>query len=203
MIAYANAQAETEESRVSFQVMDITHPMDFPPASFDLINGRFLLALMKKEQWPILLAECFRLLKPGGTLRITEQESGFSNNEIYQRYMNLWGTAWRTAGHAFAHTRAYIGVTVVLKPLMREAGFVDPKHRPISVDLSTGEPVHQETLENLTQALKLATPFLLKLGVTTQKEINELYRQMEGLIGTEDFCAYWFLQTIWAQKPDL
>ena len=69
-----------------------------------------------------------------------------------------------------------------------------------SSDLGT-MPAHQEMVENLAQALKLASPFLLKLGVSSQKEINTLYEQMEGLIGQEGFAAYWFLQTIWANKP--
>src|SRR2546421_638947 len=157
MVAYANAQAEAEERVVSFRVMDITQPLDFPDASFDLINARFLLSFMKREQWPILLQECHRILRPGGILRVTEQESGYANDPIYQQYIDVWGEAWRKADHAFALTRAYIGVTVVLKLLMQEAGFVDPQHRPISIDLSTGQPVHQELLENLAQALKLAS----------------------------------------------
>lgn len=115
--------------------------------------------------------------------------------------MDLWGSAWRATGHAFAHTSAYIGVTVVLKQLMRQAGFVHPQHRPISLDLSTGEAAHQEILENLIQALQLASRFLLDLRVTTGEEIDELSTQMEQLIGQEGFCAYWFLQTVWAWKP--
>lgn len=181
--------------------MDITEPLDFADGSFDLVNGRFLLCFLKREQWLPLLTECFRLLRPGGVLRITEQESGFANDPIYQQYMDLWGTAWRKAGHAFTHTQASIGVTVEMKNLMRQAGFVAPQHRPISIDLSTGRPAHQPLLENLAEALKLASPFLLKLNITTQKKINILHNEMESLIGKEGFSAYWFLQTVWSTKP--
>jgi ubiquinone/menaquinone biosynthesis C-methylase UbiE len=201
MIAFASAQAEAEEGGVSFRVMDITEPLDFADASFDLVNGRFLLSFMNREQWPFLLSECFRILRPGGILRISEQESGFANNQVYQQYIDLWGTAWRKAGHAFAFTHAYIGVTVEMKNLMRQAGFVEPRHRPISIDLSTGQPAHRPLLENLAEALKLASPFLKNLGVITQKKIDTLHGEMEGLIEKEGFAAYWFLQTVWASKP--
>jgi SAM-dependent methyltransferase len=205
MIAYANAnaQAEAEEERgVSFRVMDITEaPLDFPDASFDLVNGRFLLSFMRREQWPLLLSECFRLLRPGGVLRISEQESGYTNDPIYQSYIDTWGEAWRKAGHSFALTRAYIGVTVVMKQLMGEAGLVNPEHRPVSIDLSTGQPSHQALLENLAEALHLASPFLLKLGVIKQQRIHSLHSEMQGLIGKKGFSAYWVLQTVWASKP--
>ena len=202
MIAYANAQAEAADAPVSFRVMDITQsPLDFEDGSFDLVNGRFLLSFMRREQWPHLLSECFRILRPGGILRITEQESGFANDQIYQQYIDLWGTAWRKAGHAFAFTQAYIGVTVEMKNLMRQAGFVAPQHRPISIDLSAGQPAHQPLLENLAEAIKLASPFLLKLNITSQRKINTLHDEMKGLIGKAGFSAYWFLQTIWSSKP--
>ncbi len=95
MIAYANAQAEAEEEqRVSFRVMDVTQPLDFPDNSFDLVNGRFLLSFMRREQWPLLLAECVRILRPGGVLRITEQESGYTNDPYLQRYIDVWGEAY-------------------------------------------------------------------------------------------------------------
>jgi ubiquinone/menaquinone biosynthesis C-methylase UbiE len=201
MIAYAQAKAEAQERGVAFRVMDITQPLDFADRSFDLVNGRFLLSFMKREQWLPLLTECFRILRPGGVVRISEQESGFANDPVYQQYMDLWGTAWRKAGHAFASTPAYIGVTVELKNLMRQAGFIAPQHRPIAIDLSTGQPAHQPLLENLAEALKLASPFLLRLNITTQKKINSLHEEMKGLIGKEGFSAYWFLQTVWATKP--
>ncbi len=201
MIEYANAQAEADDERaVMFRVMDITQLLDFEDASFDLVNGRFLLSFMKREQWPLLIKECRRILKPGGILRVTEQESGFSNNLIYQKYIDLWGTAWMKSGHSFAHSHAYIGVTVMLKQMMHQAGLSDLRHQPISIDLSTGMAIHQEMIHNLTEALKLASPFLIKVGAGTQREINALYKQMESLKGAEDFCAYWFLQTIWGSK---
>lgn len=203
MIAYANAQAEAGDAPVSFRVMDITEsPLDFADGSFDLINGRFLLSFMRREQWPILLSECFRLLRPGGVLRISEQESGYTNSQTYQNYIDVWGEAWRKADHAFALTKAYIGVTVVMKQMMVEAGLEHPQHRPVSIDLSTGQPSHQALLENLAEAIKLASPFLLKLGVITQRRIHSLHDEMEGLIGKKGFSAYWVLQSVWASKPD-
>lgn len=202
MIDFASASAVAQGRSCTFRVMDITQsPLDFPDATFDLVNARYILGFMKRDQWAILLRECYRLLKPDGVIRITEQESGFSNDPVYQRYIDLWGEAWRVAGHSFAFTKAYIGVTVVLKQFMRQAGFVEPQLRPILIDLSAGEQNHQAFMENLIDAITLAAPWLLRQGVTTQEEIDEIADQMKQLIGQNNFAAYWFLNTIWASKP--
>src|SRR5579859_8069905 len=43
MIAYATVQAQVQQrNNVSFRVMDILQPLDFPDASFDLVNARFI-----------------------------------------------------------------------------------------------------------------------------------------------------------------
>jgi ubiquinone/menaquinone biosynthesis C-methylase UbiE len=202
MIEWASVQAEAIERGVSFQVMDITQPLSFPDGAFDLVNMRFIHSFMKKEQWAGLLDECFRILRPGGVLRMTEQESGFSNNQIYQQYMDLWGDAWIKSGHSFAHSHAYIGVTVVLKNFLTAAGFTDARHRPISIDLSTGQPGHRELLENLIAALEQGASFLLRVGAaSTQEEIDNLHREMKTLLDKKEFCAFWLLQTVWARKP--
>ncbi|WP_376797018.1 class I SAM-dependent methyltransferase [Thermogemmatispora sp.] len=75
VVEYATAQARSRGlEQVHFQVMDVMEPLDFPDGSFDLINGRLLSGFMLPAAWPRLLAECHRLLKPGGLIRQTETD---------------------------------------------------------------------------------------------------------------------------------
>ncbi|HLZ64458.1 MAG TPA: class I SAM-dependent methyltransferase, partial [Ktedonosporobacter sp.] len=68
MIAYAQALAQSQGRRnAHFFIMDVTQPLDFPDASFDLINVRFMLGFLRASRWPDLFQECQRLLRPGGT----------------------------------------------------------------------------------------------------------------------------------------
>uniref|UniRef100_UPI0035E46575 class I SAM-dependent methyltransferase n=1 Tax=Thermogemmatispora sp. TaxID=1968838 RepID=UPI0035E46575 len=72
-IEYARAQAQSRGlENVHFAVMNVMERLDWPDASFDLINGRLLCGFMLPAAWPRLLAECHRLLKPGGIIRLTE-----------------------------------------------------------------------------------------------------------------------------------
>src|SRR5712692_3973935 len=74
MIDYARAYARVQKlNNAVFKVMDITGPLDFPDNSFDLVNGRFI-AFLSPEKWPQLLGECLRVVRPGGTIRLTEND---------------------------------------------------------------------------------------------------------------------------------
>lgn len=200
MIEYAHAQCENDHA--SFREMSIKrYPLDFPDASFDLVNGRFLMGLMKTHEWLPLLQECFRLLKPGGLVRITEAETGAGTDETYQRYNDLWATAWHKAGHLFSYGPGHTGITVAMKGLMMEAGFIAPQHRPISIDLSFDQPVHEAVMSDIADLLLLGSPFLLKYGDVTQEQIDMLQKDMATLVNKQGFRAYWVLQTIWGYKP--
>src|SRR5438552_3811824 len=57
MIDYANARARTEQRyNASFGVMDINQSLDFPDASFDLVNARFLFSVVERDAWMSVVA---------------------------------------------------------------------------------------------------------------------------------------------------
>jgi ubiquinone/menaquinone biosynthesis C-methylase UbiE len=203
MIEYAAVQAQAQElANVSFQVMDITQPLAFPDASFDLVSTRTILAFMKREAWLPLLKECARILRPGGILRTTEQETVLGNDPAFETYCSWWYQAFQQAGQAFSLPgQHHLGVTLELKRLLRQAGLRDPRHLAQALDFSTGAEAHVSTMEDFLSALKLGAPFLIRLGIATQEQISELRERLHALIGQEGFCGYWFFLTIWAQKP--
>ncbi|KAK2765229.1 hypothetical protein FQN54_008928 [Arachnomyces sp. PD_36] len=60
---------------VQFQVDDATHEWTFPTASFDFIHIRTLYGAI--SDWPALLRECYKALKPGGQVEIAEMRTKF------------------------------------------------------------------------------------------------------------------------------
>lgn len=204
MIDYASVQAEAEGiANVTFQAMDITSPLSFPDRSFDLVSTRAILAFMKREIWLPLLAECFRVLRPGGVMRITEQETVLGNDPVFETYCTWWYQAFQKAGYAFSLPgQHHLGVTLELKRLLVQAGFVDPHHTAHALDFSMGAEAHVSTMEDFIDALKLGTPFLIKLGIATSEQITELREQMQQLIKKDGFCGYWVFMTVWAHKPE-
>jgi ubiquinone/menaquinone biosynthesis C-methylase UbiE len=202
MIEYASVQAEANNINATFQVMDITQPMDFPDASFNLINTRLISGFMKKDGWAPLLAECLRLLRPGGILRITDSETVLTNSLVVDTCAGWGWQSFQQAGQAFSvKGQNYLGITIALKPLLLQAGYVAPGHRAHAIDFSTGAAAHESTLEDYIALMKLGAPFLIRLGVATQEQLTEMREQLQALIGKEGFCGYWIFLTIWAQKP--
>lgn len=203
IIEYASVQAEADDiSNATFQVMNITKSLDFPDSSFDLINARLLQGFMRKEGWPKLLQVCKRLLRQGGIIRLTEQETILTNSPVFERWTPWWYQAFQQAGLAFSRPeQQHTGVTIALKSLLSESGFVTAQHRAHAIDFSTGARAHASALENLSDALKLAVPFLARLGVATSEQVKEVLEQMQELVGKEGFCGYWYFLTVWAHKP--
>jgi SAM-dependent methyltransferase len=79
LVQYARAHARVQGlENATFQHMDISRPLAFPDHSIDLINARFLFSVLSKNAWTPLVAECLRILRPGGVLRLTEMEKPIS-----------------------------------------------------------------------------------------------------------------------------
>jgi SAM-dependent methyltransferase len=83
--------------------MDITQSLDFPDNAFDLVNARFLAAVLKREAWAPFLAECSRVLRPGGFLRLTEPaDFGTTTSEVVNQLTMLTLHALYQLGYGFS-----------------------------------------------------------------------------------------------------
>ncbi|WP_052889606.1 class I SAM-dependent methyltransferase [Thermogemmatispora carboxidivorans] len=202
IVEYANAQARSRNlSNAHFAVMNITQPLAFSDASFDLINARFLAGFMRPQDWPRLLAECRRLLKPGGLLRLTESEWGLTTSPATQRYYALCSEALKRAGQSFSPDGHLLGITPVLAPLLRQAGFNEVRLRGGVLEWSSGTPYHYSTFKNISVMFDLLKPFLVKTGVARAEEVNALYQQAVAEMQADDFFAVWFWVTAWGRQP--
>jgi ubiquinone/menaquinone biosynthesis C-methylase UbiE len=203
MIEYAQAQAEQMGVPAQFQKQNVlAHPLPFPGESFDLINMRFAFAFMFPKDWPPLLSECKRLLRTGGIIRLTECERAMTNSPAIERYARLWVEGFDRAGRTFAPNGVHYGLLPMLKPLVKDSGFVGINHVAYMVDISsdTGEP-HDSFFENILTLFKDGMPFLRRMGYA-QDDLDRLYDEVQVVQNQSDFYGYWPLMTIWACKPE-
>jgi ubiquinone/menaquinone biosynthesis C-methylase UbiE len=193
-VRYATAQAWAQrlDNNAFFKVMDILKPLEFEDSSFDVVNARLLYVLMPKIAWSGLLRECMRILRPGGLLCLTECETGISNAPHCEQLNQLFLRSMLNAGMLFSPDGRNVGITPMLCGLIRDAGFADVQQKAEAIDFSAGAPAHHVFCENIIVGSKLTQPFLIKMGVTTQEEIDKLYdRCLEEMSG-EDFRAIWY-----------
>jgi SAM-dependent methyltransferase len=201
MIKYAFAQARVRHlENVSFEVMDVCQPLEFQDASFDLVNARTICAFMDTASWPVLLAECRRVLRPGGILRLTEIENGGSNSQAGQRLNWLLTQAFMRQGRTFSVDGNATGIIYMLARLLRDTGFAAVGQRAFIVDGSYGSDYHYSTCKDAEVAFSLLKPFLLKTGLVQEEEYDRLYQQMLIDIMGEDFTGMLFGLTAWGVK---
>ncbi len=203
MVNYARARARSQalDNNAHFQVMNATKQLDFPDNSFDLVNARLLVGFMRPENWPYLIQECRRVSRPGAILRLTESESAVTSGVAYNTLNTLLAQALHAAGQSFSPDGRHFGIVPRLGRLLRDAGYEHIQHKAYAVDFSAGTEAHEAIRQNSMAMLQLIQPFLIRMGVTTQEKVDELYQQAMVEMLSDDFCGIWFFLTVWGKNP--
>jgi ubiquinone/menaquinone biosynthesis C-methylase UbiE len=204
MTDYARYQAEQLQMPIiDFRVMDACQRLDFPDASFDLIHTRLVAGFLTPARWSALLAECYRILKPGGyMISVESNDVGSSSSPSLTRLMSLVMKAMHRTGHYFGYESDHSAVAVVLPHLMQTAGFTIVRREAMILDYSSGSVVHEEMIQDWKIVLALCKPLCIRTNVISAEEFDILHARALEDMSTDDFCAALFLQRLWVQKPE-
>jgi SAM-dependent methyltransferase len=202
MVEYAWARARSQRlSNASFGVMDITQPLDFSDNTFDLINARFLAGVLHSEVWIPLIAECMRILCPGGLLCFVDTDGVVETNSFaLARLTMLMMHARRMGGYCFSSGGETLGTASMLPRLLHRAGFQRVQCTTHVVDVSAGVAAWADFFHNAEIFYLQAQPLLLATGLVTQEEIDRLYAQMLIELQMQDFVGRWPLLSIYGTK---
>ena len=201
MTGYAQAQAEAAGlTNARFLVSNIMKPLTFPDHYFDIINARFM-TFMPASAWHPLLQECYRVLKPGGVIRLVEAEVAFGNSPAYEKLTQLIVKALNQAGQGFSPGGYYLGITAMLRSLLESNGFQEVRERANIINYSFGQPAHEFQYQNYMVGSTLILPFLLKHEMTTPTEFEEICKQLQGEMLDRSFSSVSFITTAWGHKP--
>ena len=200
MIEYTHAQARVQGlDNASFLVMDLLKPLEFPDQSFDLVNARFI-NFLPAAAWPPLMQEFRRISRPGGFIRLTESEWWyFTTSPALENLNALIIRALKLQG-SFSQTGRFTGILPMLASLLRDAGCVNIQYVPHAIDFSAGTEAYTGFRRDASVVFKLFQPFILRMGVTTQEEVNQLYEQMLLEMLQEDFRALMLPLTAWGER---
>ena len=204
VIQYARAQAQVRDlNNLTFRVMDATKTLDFSDESFDMINARAMVGFMPNTLWPAFIQEAFRLLRPGGILRLTDADDmGFTNSAAQETLSRMGVLALERVGKTFAPPGGRnAGLTPMLGRFLRRTGFVNIQREAHAIDFSASEPAHDTMCRDIMVASALAVPLLTKTKVASEAEIQELSQQAAADMLSDDFCGIWYLLSVWGTKP--
>jgi SAM-dependent methyltransferase len=180
MIDYANARAHAQKlTNVSFGIMDITQPLDFAAASFDLVNARALQGVLRRDAWVPFIAECFRILKPGGILRLTEGlDFGTTNSLATEHMLAALSEMFWKLGFGFSINGGSFGMITPLPAFLREAGYQDVHIVAFMIEFSAGMSAWTDFYHNYEIAFQRMKPVFVSIGTMTEEAFDQDYHQM-------------------------
>lgn len=170
--------------------------------SLDLVNARFLVVALPAAVWPSFLAECTRLLRPGGILRLSEMvDPGVTTSPAFERMQRLLFQMMYQRGYGFAPDAGGFGITTVLPRLMRNAGYPEVHVAAHALEFSAGTEAWAAFYRNTEVGYRLGLPLLVQAGLITQEEVEHLYGEMLIEMYGDDFSGLWHFTTFWATRP--
>jgi SAM-dependent methyltransferase len=201
MVVYARAQAEAQQlgERVEFRVMDALQTLDFPAASFDLVNQRTGFSWLRTSDWSKILSEYQRVTRSGGIIRITEPDvwSG-GNSPALAKLCDIVLETMYLAGHLFAASRD--GMTRELVRLLTEHGVQDVHYRLHPLVCRAGTEIGQYFYEDMVRFFRVGLPFFRK-WTNVPSDYEEIYQQALQEMQQPDFMVTQSLLTAWGTRP--
>jgi ubiquinone/menaquinone biosynthesis C-methylase UbiE len=179
MIAYANARARTQQlPNASFGVMSVLEPLDFSDKCFDLVNARFLIAVVRRDRWLDVLRECYRITKPGGVIRLTESDlTGMTTSLAFAELSQRMYQVTKALGYGFSPDDRSLGITHMLGGFLRTIGCENIQSTMYVVDFSADSEAWADVFHNYDIAFKAIQPVMVKASIATQEDLDQLYQQ--------------------------
>jgi len=193
-IARTEAASQQESSRVDFRPMDVLRKLDFPDASFDLVNQRFALSYLRTWDWAHVLGEYQRVVQPGGVIRITECNIPESSSPALNRLNDLLIEAFTNAGHFSAPERD--DVINGLASRLHQAGIRNIQTRPYTIEYLPGTPEREIFIEDTKHVFRTFLPFFRKWSHVPD-DYEAIRQQAYQDMQQPDFKGTWKLLTVW------
>jgi ubiquinone/menaquinone biosynthesis C-methylase UbiE len=196
MIEYARMQARVQGlENAHFLVMDATKKLSFADATFDFVNARFTNAFLPNTAvWAGMVRELVRVARSGGVVRLTEGDDlGQTTSAAFQKLMELAIQAGAKEGRMLA--------TPQMRSILSGAGCQHLQEQWHSIDYSVGTRANVEMERNCKVWARLIQPYIIKMGVASQEELDTLYEQMLAEMLRDDFKGEWRFLSVWGVKP--
>jgi ubiquinone/menaquinone biosynthesis C-methylase UbiE len=197
MITFARNQAAEQrvDDRVEFHVMDALRLLEFPAATFELVNLRFGSSYVRTWEWPQVIGEMLRVCRLGGVIRLTEPAvmRQSSSTALVQLCTLLQSTLFR-AGHLFEE--APTGITAHLARLLTQYGAKLVQTKDYTLEYRAGTVEGQVFAQNMASAFQTLRPFL-QHWKRLPNDYDAIYQQACKEMQLPDFQATWNLLTAW------
>lgn len=122
--------------------LDVTQPIPAPDNSFDFIFAEHLIENFGPEKLKSVLVECYRILKPGGSLRLTFYCADALRSKSNSKQINAFITRL---------TKAYLHLGKEIRTMLSESDFEE-------IIITTPESSRHPHLQDISQHKHYLTP---------------------------------------------
>lgn len=205
MIAYAQARATTQRlTNATFVLGNILELWDFPDDHFDLVNARFLIAVLPRTAWREVVGACYRMTKPGGVIRLTESDFfGLTSSRAFAEFGQLCYQLSSVRGYGFAPDQHSLGITHMLGDFLQTVGCEQIQSKMHVVDFSATSQAWADIFHNYNIAFTKLQPLLQQAGLATQEELDTLYKYFLIESHLASFRGVWPSMSVWGTKPQV
>ena len=201
---YANGQAEIRKlGNVCYvQLDEQLTKLDFPDNSFDMLNVGQLFSVLHPHEWSLFFQECLRVTRPGGYIRVIEQDWGITNSPAIEKLAELFLRGLKKTNLGLSPNGRYIGVLPLLGSFLKQAGWISIQRRVIIDDYLKGAGIPNNAEQSLGLMTNLMRDITIQQQMATPEEYEELLSQGTIELEREDFCSLLLLVSFWARKSE-
>lgn len=201
MISYAKSLKDLHVlQNVHFEMMNPCEILPIETSCFDLITFPFGVCSFPLACWPQLLRECVRITRPGGTIRVIEEDyrdqtSSKAQMEFSRLCIQL---LQQNEGGISPYEGRDEGKSVV-EALLGDAGYQMLHQQTYTVDVSFGTERHESYVQHLHLLFLELLPRLRPFA--TQDELDYLCWYIPDELQRETFQGCNSLHIVWGKTP--
>lgn len=195
--------AQAQSHHIEFMVVERHRPLPFPDATFDLIHLQNGASLFTLTQWPTVMAELYRLLKPGGWLNLVDFEMGPTSQPALDRVLTLLAQILAKLDRNISPNGMAPWTGCTLGPSrMSQQSFTQVAYQLYPVDLGGwNNPVGRAYLAWSVVRPEMIMYLARQTGISTEDELRPLLREMQRELHQLGFCGVGMLLSTFGQKP--
>lgn len=201
LLEHARLLAQAERALgAEFRQLDVTqYPLPFEKQSVDLIHARLLDSVLPRNQWPLLIQEAHRLLRPGGCLVVSEYETAVSTSPVLHRLNQIFLQGMYAMGKGFSAGTS-LGISHRLPMWFSQAGFLEIESEAYAVNCSYGTEMANAWNEELFAIVSALHSRMISAGVTTQEEMQALIALAAHHVADPTFVNFNYFVSVWGRK---
>jgi ubiquinone/menaquinone biosynthesis C-methylase UbiE len=202
LMDYANGQAEMRKlgNVCYFLLGEDPTKLAFPDNAFDLVNVNYLFVLLHPHEWPLFFQECLRITRPGGYIRVFEQDWGITNSPAIEKMAEFFLRGLQKAHLGLSPNGRYIGVLPFLSSFLRHAGWIAIQRRAMIDDYLKGSSMPNNSEQAINLMANVMRTLTIQQDMATPEEYEELLAQAVIDLEREDFCSCLLTVAFWARK---